>query len=278
MEAMPSPFPQGWCLAGPGTTLHPHCKLRALPGAGLSSRLLLGPLPAGSSPQLVSPAMVRSQLLANPKICCLILPTGKLGQGERPSFQSPQHREAPGEVCVSRGGSRRISAGSHATSSRSGKGSSEPRFLPSLPARGLAGGRGSGACVCSATSEQGEGGGLRRGFCSPGLEGSFTREGNGIDVSSGEKMLHPTTSRLPRSLASDTVENHNSIKSVPGSDRPCERSPRLLAAPVRLCGEPAGMSVRDAWEHRTRCSLTPGDRSAISPRLRTETAWQPGEQ
>lgn len=48
-------------------------------GTGLASGLLLGQLPAGSSPHLVSPATAHSQLLASPEICCPILQTGKLG-------------------------------------------------------------------------------------------------------------------------------------------------------------------------------------------------------
>lgn len=60
------PFPPGLAFSCAGsehlhTLLQPHRKLRALPGMGLTSGLLLGPLPAGSSPQLVSPATAHSQ-------------------------------------------------------------------------------------------------------------------------------------------------------------------------------------------------------------------------
>lgn len=131
--------------------------------------------------------------------------------------------------------SQRSSASSHTTCSRSGRASSEePQFLPSLPAPGLAGT--SGTHICSAHSEQ------RLLF--PGF-GGFLHEGSSIGISSAEMMLHLKTSRFPWSLASGTAENHKSVESTLGTDRPRN------SAPVLCCAAGAGRDEpEDAWEHR----------------------------
>lgn len=115
---------------------------------------------------------------------------------------------------------------------------------------------------------------LNRGICSQGLEDSFSYEGSSsTGISSGEKMLHLKTSPFPWSLASDMAENHNSIESTLGTDRP------QSAAPVHCWAAGAGRDEHeDAWEHGIptaawlleplclgTASLHPGDAS-----------WQPG--
>jgi len=245
MAAVPLPLPRGWCSAGPGTMLH------ARRGLWRARGWTPGPLPAGSAPSWW-PA---------PRSVAPFCNQESWDRDKAEAFKAP--------------GAERLPARSAKAGGFPWEPCQLPRELlevgpsrqrapvPSFPTGPWArGGRGRGAGVCS-TAEQREGGGRCSGFVLGAWRApSHVEAGSG--VSSGEEMPRLKIPRLARPLASAMAEKHSCAESVPGCDRPPERSPQLW---LLRCGLAGGWQGCLCGCSRARGLSQPGDHSATSPRV-----------